>query len=63
MSAAVQETQGKFPANARSEHLAWLWFAIGIILLPFAAWQTVISVAAWLAPIFRRKKRGPDTGK
>jgi apolipoprotein N-acyltransferase len=30
----------------------WLWLLLGLLLMPFAAWQTVIPLAAWLAPIF-----------
>jgi apolipoprotein N-acyltransferase len=32
--------------------LAWLWLLVGILLLPFTAWQNVIPLAAWLAPVF-----------
>jgi apolipoprotein N-acyltransferase len=32
--------------------LAWLWLLIGFLLLPFTSVQTVIPLAAWLAPIF-----------
>jgi apolipoprotein N-acyltransferase len=38
--------------NNPSERLAWLWLLIGFSLLPFTAWQSVIPLAAWLAPIF-----------
>jgi apolipoprotein N-acyltransferase len=38
--------------QAPADKLAWLWLAIGFILLPFTLHQTVIWVAAWLAPIF-----------
>jgi apolipoprotein N-acyltransferase len=31
---------------------AWLWLLIGFLLLPFTAWQNVIPLAAWLAPVF-----------
>jgi apolipoprotein N-acyltransferase len=31
---------------------SWLWLVIGAALLPFTGWQTVIPLAAWLAPIF-----------
>jgi apolipoprotein N-acyltransferase len=41
-----------FLKNIKSEHLAWLWLAIGTLFLSFAAWQTVIPIAAWLAPLF-----------
>ena len=33
------------------DRLSWLWLAIGAILLPLTAWQTVLPLAAWLAPI------------
>lgn len=41
----------------------WLWLAIGAILLPFTAFQTVMPIAAWLAPVFilrfaRTSRRG-----
>jgi apolipoprotein N-acyltransferase len=35
-----------------AQQLAWLWLLIGFLLLPFTAWQTVIPLAAWLAPVF-----------
>jgi apolipoprotein N-acyltransferase len=35
-----------------TDRLAWLWLLIGFLLLPFTFFQTVIWVAAWLAPIF-----------
>jgi apolipoprotein N-acyltransferase len=31
---------------------AWLWLLIGFLLLPFTFFQTVIPLAAWLAPVF-----------
>src|SRR5262245_20626347 len=31
---------------------AWLWLLIGAALLPFTQFQTVLPLAAWLAPIF-----------
>jgi apolipoprotein N-acyltransferase len=31
---------------------AWLWLAAGAVLLPFAMFQTVLPIAAWLAPVF-----------
>ena len=30
---------------------AWFWLVGGALLLPFTAWQTVIPLAAWLAPV------------
>ncbi len=38
--------------NIPTQRLAWLWLLIGFLLLPFTAWQTVIPLAAWLAPVF-----------
>jgi len=38
--------------NLQTDHLAWLWLLIGFLLLPFITWQTVIPLAAWLAPVF-----------
>jgi apolipoprotein N-acyltransferase len=35
-----------------TRRLTWLWLLIGALLLPFTAIQTVIPLAAWLAPIF-----------
>ena len=32
--------------------LAWVWLLAGFLLLPFTAWQNVIPLAAWLAPVF-----------
>jgi apolipoprotein N-acyltransferase len=38
--------------NMQAERLAWLWLLIGFVLLPFTFFQTVIPLAAWLAPLF-----------
>jgi apolipoprotein N-acyltransferase len=38
--------------NIPQARLAWLWLLIGFLLLPFTAWQNVIPLAAWLAPVF-----------
>jgi apolipoprotein N-acyltransferase len=35
-----------------TDRLAWLWLLIGFLVLPFTFFQTVIPLAAWLAPIF-----------
>jgi apolipoprotein N-acyltransferase len=35
-----------------ADRLAWLWLLVGFLLLPFTAWQIVIPLAAWLAPVF-----------
>lgn len=37
---------------AQTDRLTWLWLAIGFLLLPFTTIQTVIPLAAWLAPTF-----------
>lgn len=37
--------------SIHADSLAWLWLLIGFLLLPFTAWQTVIPLAAWLAPV------------
>jgi apolipoprotein N-acyltransferase len=34
------------------DRLSWLWLLIGFLLLPFTMIQTVIPLAAWLAPVF-----------
>jgi apolipoprotein N-acyltransferase len=36
----------------QADRLTWLWLLIGFLLLPFTFFQTVISLAAWLAPLF-----------
>jgi apolipoprotein N-acyltransferase len=46
------EKNKNIPSNIKNEHLAWLWLIIGALLLPFTAWQTVIALASWLAPVF-----------
>ena len=38
--------------NFSQARLAWLWLLVGFLLLPFTAWQNVIPLAAWLAPVF-----------
>jgi apolipoprotein N-acyltransferase len=38
--------------NVQPDRLSWLWLVIGFLLLPFTMVQTVIPLAAWLAPIF-----------
>ena len=35
-----------------TDRLSWLWLAIAAVLLPFTSVQSVIAIAAWLAPIF-----------
>ena len=38
--------------DARAGRLTWLWLLVGFGLLPFTIVQTMIPLAAWLAPIF-----------
>jgi apolipoprotein N-acyltransferase len=40
------------PTRQGADRLSWLWLVIGAALLAFTGWQTVIPLAAWLAPIF-----------
>ena len=35
----------------RAGRLIWLWLLVGFVLLPFTIVQTMIPLAAWLAPI------------
>jgi len=35
-----------------TDRLSWLWLLIGAALLPFTQLQTVLPLAAWLAPVF-----------
>jgi apolipoprotein N-acyltransferase len=50
--------------HVSSDRLAWLWLLVGFLLLPFTFVQTVIPLAAWMAPVFllrfeRTLKRAP----
>lgn len=36
----------------QNNRLTWLWLLIGFVFTPFIGWQTVIPLAAWLAPVF-----------
>jgi apolipoprotein N-acyltransferase len=38
--------------NYQRDRLSYLWLAIGAILLPFAHFQTIWPLAAWLSPVF-----------
>src|SRR5215472_328388 len=38
--------------NHRPDRLAYLWLALGIVLLPFSNGRWAISLIAWLAPVF-----------
>jgi apolipoprotein N-acyltransferase len=35
-----------------AERSCWLWLVVGLLFLPFTFFQTVIPLAAWIAPIF-----------
>jgi apolipoprotein N-acyltransferase len=35
-----------------NDRRSWLWLLVGAALLPFTQFQTVLSLAGWLAPIF-----------
>ena len=45
----VRQTLESLIASTRS---SWLWLGVGSMLLPFAQFQTILPLAAWLAPIF-----------
>ena len=47
-----QRDSARSPQYAQAERLSWLWLLIGFLLLPFTTIQTVIPLAAWLAPVF-----------
>jgi apolipoprotein N-acyltransferase len=47
--AATRQTEPR--AQDRGRRWSWAWLALGAALLPFTILQTVIPVAAWLAPI------------
>jgi len=44
-------SRGVLPPQAAARW-SWVWLAIGTMLLPFANLQTLIPLAAWLAPVF-----------
>lgn len=55
MTASSIETTGRREAahpGPQQSPISWLWLLIGALLLPFTMFQTIIPVAAWLAPIF-----------
>ena len=45
-------TAGLAPPQTNGGGRAWLWLLIGFALLPFTIVQTMIPLAAWLAPVF-----------
>ncbi|MFY9894247.1 MAG: hypothetical protein WAK63_08945 [Xanthobacteraceae bacterium] len=38
--------------GVRESSLTWLWLLVGFALLPFTMVQTMLPLAAWLAPVF-----------
>lgn len=52
---AIRNRNGAFrmnpPAERPTDRLAWLWLALGALLLPFVGVQTVLPPATWLAPL------------
>jgi apolipoprotein N-acyltransferase len=40
------------PEEVRDRRQTWLWLAIGFAFIPFTITQTMLPLAAWLAPIF-----------
>jgi apolipoprotein N-acyltransferase len=34
------------------DRFSWAWLGVGMLLLPFSAFETVLPIAAWLAPVF-----------
>lgn len=50
MHEPVRQTDPHAPDHTR--RWSWVWLALGAALLPFTIFQTVIPIAAWLAPIF-----------
>jgi apolipoprotein N-acyltransferase len=53
MTKEIDQTNSSEPLNnTRPDRLTWLWLLIGLLLLPFTTIQTVIPLAAWLAPVF-----------
>lgn len=37
---------------AKAGRLTWLWLLLGFVFLPFTIVQTMLPLAAWLAPLF-----------
>jgi apolipoprotein N-acyltransferase len=50
---AVRSHATRPPEHSRTvDTWSWLWLAVGTALLPFTNLQTLLPVAAWLAPVF-----------
>ena len=52
MSQSAPTGFSKSLRDVRAGRLTWLWLLVGFVLLPFTIVQTMIPLAAWLAPIF-----------
>jgi apolipoprotein N-acyltransferase len=52
MNVFRDNTESNTSINMQPDHLNWLWLLSGFLLLPFTMVQTVIPLAAWLAPVF-----------
>ena len=55
MTSVMIDTRPRAPVSPqvpRSSARSWLWLGIGAALLPFTLLQTVVPLAAWLAPVF-----------
>jgi apolipoprotein N-acyltransferase len=42
----------KDSVTSLKDRFSWVWLVVGALLLPFTTFQTVLPVAAWLAPVF-----------
>jgi len=52
MNASTRNNSVANSLDRQTDRLAWLWLLVGFGLLSFSAWQTIIPLAAWLAPVF-----------
>jgi hypothetical protein len=46
------QTTDRMSTKPRPGWTVWPWLAVGILLLQFAVFANVLSIAAWLAPVF-----------
>jgi apolipoprotein N-acyltransferase len=49
MQEPIRQTDARAPERTR---WSWAWLGLGAALLPFTVFQTIVPIAAWLAPIF-----------
>lgn len=49
---SVQSRHSPAPSAHSGDRLSWLWLVVGAALLPLASVQTILPLAAWLAPLF-----------